>query len=167
MKFYTSQGKGSKLKVRKFWGLVPTFVEVRGEKLVGEPFYSPPPLLILNRVKNRTWPNDDVTRKVFRINKVIWTTKSRVIHVRISIPKQDQIILSSVARVKFIITKVIFRYHTKGVSDQVSSYSDHEIKSYSCSNSSTKKGKNEKVGKILWITNQGKRDNKSGQRDFK
>ena len=147
LKFYTSQAKRSKLKVRKFWGLVPTFVEVRGEKLVGGPFraFLPPPVLILNRVKQRTWPNDDVTRKVFKIIKAIWATKSRVIHVRISIPKQYQMILSSVTRVKFIKTKVIFRYHIKSVSDQVSSYSDHEIKSYSCSNSSTKVGKSEKV----------------------
>ena len=55
--------------------------------------------------------------------------------------------MPSVARVKFIKTKVIFSYHTKGVSDQVSSNSDHEIKSFSCSNSSTKNGKNEIVGK--------------------
>ena len=34
LKFYTSVAKGSKLKVRKFWGLVRTFVEVIGEKLV-------------------------------------------------------------------------------------------------------------------------------------
>ena len=55
--------------------------------------------------------------------------------------------MSSVAWVKFTNTKVTFRYHTKGVSNQVSSNSDHEIKSYSCSNSTTKMGKNEKVGK--------------------
>ena len=35
LKFYTSVAKGLKLKVRKFWGLIPTFVEVTGEKLVG------------------------------------------------------------------------------------------------------------------------------------
>ena len=34
--FYTSVEKGLKLKVRKFWGLVPTFVEVTGGKLVGK-----------------------------------------------------------------------------------------------------------------------------------
>ena len=33
--FYTSLRKGLKLKVRKFWGLILTFVEVTGEKLVG------------------------------------------------------------------------------------------------------------------------------------
>ena len=40
--FYTSLSKGFKLKVRTFLGLIPTFVEVTGEKLVGEPFCSPP-----------------------------------------------------------------------------------------------------------------------------
>ena len=64
-----------------------------------------------------------------------WTTKSRVIHVRISIPKQYQMTMSSVARVNFIKTTAIFTYHTRGVSNQISSNSDHEIKSYSCSNS--------------------------------
>ena len=28
LKFYTSVEKGLKLKVRNFWGLIPTFVEV-------------------------------------------------------------------------------------------------------------------------------------------
>ena len=36
MKFYTNVAKGLKLKVRKFWGLIPTFVEVTGKKLGGE-----------------------------------------------------------------------------------------------------------------------------------
>ena len=35
LKFYTSVAKESKLKVRKFWCLIRTFVEVTGEKLVG------------------------------------------------------------------------------------------------------------------------------------
>ena len=35
LKFYTSVIKGLKLKVRKFLGLFPTFVEVTWEKLVG------------------------------------------------------------------------------------------------------------------------------------
>ena len=46
LKFYTSVAKGLILKVRKFWGLVPTFVEVTWEKLVGD-LFGP---LILNRV---------------------------------------------------------------------------------------------------------------------
>ena len=35
LKFYTSVAKGLKLKVRKFGGLNPTFVEFTGEKLIG------------------------------------------------------------------------------------------------------------------------------------
>ena len=51
LKFYTSLSKGLKLKVRKFWGLILTFVEVRGEKLVGWAFLPhPSPRPILNRV---------------------------------------------------------------------------------------------------------------------
>ena len=33
LKFYNSLSKGLKLKVRQCWGLIPTFVEVTGEKL--------------------------------------------------------------------------------------------------------------------------------------
>ena len=68
----------------------------------------------------------------------------RVIHVRISIPKQHQMIMSSATRVKFIKTKVIFRYDTKGVSNQVPLNSDLEIKIYSSSNSSNKMGESGK-----------------------
>ena len=55
--------------------------------------------------------------------------------------------MSSLANVKFIKTKVIFRY-TKDVSNHVSSNLDDEIISCSWSNSSTKMGKNENGGKI-------------------
>ena len=48
LKFYTSVAKGQKLKMRKILGLILTFVEVTGEKLVGGP---PSPPSILNRVK--------------------------------------------------------------------------------------------------------------------
>ena len=44
LKFYTSVAQGLKLKVRKFWGLIPTFTEVTEQKLVA------PPHPILNRV---------------------------------------------------------------------------------------------------------------------
>ena len=114
--------------------------------------------------------------RVLKINKVIWTTKLRVIHTQISIPKQYQMTMSSVARIKFIKTKVIFMYHTKDVSNQVHYNSDHEIKSYSCSNSTTKMSKKKKKKKIqirAGISNRGKeisnlgRDYKSGQGGFK
>ena len=42
LKFYTSVAKGLKLKGRTFWGLIPTFVEFTGKKLVGRPFWLPP-----------------------------------------------------------------------------------------------------------------------------
>ena len=78
--------------------------------------------------------------------------------------------ISSVARVTLSKTKFIFRYHRKGVSNQVSLNSDEKIKSYSRLNSITKMGKNEKVGKhfrgyklVLGITNQDKRDYKQRQ----
>ena len=48
LKFQSSVVKGLKLKVRKFWGLIPTFVEVTGEDLVDRGFLALP---ILNRVK--------------------------------------------------------------------------------------------------------------------
>ena len=38
LKIYSSAAKGLKLKVRKFWGLITTFIEVIGEKLVGRSF---------------------------------------------------------------------------------------------------------------------------------
>ena len=43
--FYTSVAKGLKLKVRKFLGLIPTFAEMTGEKLVGGGLFghTPPP----------------------------------------------------------------------------------------------------------------------------
>ena len=46
LKFYTSVAKRLKLKVRKFWWIIPTFVEITGEKLVGELFAPPPPFWI-------------------------------------------------------------------------------------------------------------------------
>ena len=42
--------KGLKLKVRNFWGLIPAFVEVTGEKLVGLGDFLPLSP-ILNKVK--------------------------------------------------------------------------------------------------------------------
>ena len=41
--FYTSVAKGLKITVRKFEGLIPTFVEVTGEKLAVGPFCLAPP----------------------------------------------------------------------------------------------------------------------------
>ena len=47
-------------------------------------------------------------------------------------------------------------YHTKGVSNQVSSISDHEIKSYSCSSSCTEMGeKRKKWEELFWVAKWG------------
>ena len=45
LKFYNSVAKGLKLKVRKFWERVPTFVEVTGETGRGRRAFWPPPIL--------------------------------------------------------------------------------------------------------------------------
>ena len=44
LKFYASMVKRLKLKVRKFLGLIPTFVKVTGENLVGGGGICPRPL---------------------------------------------------------------------------------------------------------------------------
>ena len=43
LKFYTSLPKWLKLKLRKFGGLFPKFVEVTGEKLLGVRLFAPVP----------------------------------------------------------------------------------------------------------------------------
>ena len=40
-KSYTNVAKGLKLKPRMVWGLIPTFVEVTAEKLVGGGLFAP------------------------------------------------------------------------------------------------------------------------------
>ena len=56
LKFYTSVGKGLKLKVRKFWRPNSTFVEVTGEKLVGGIFIPLLPTLkeFLSHIKTKS-----------------------------------------------------------------------------------------------------------------
>ena len=76
LEFYASQSKGLKLKVRNFWGLILTFVEVTVEKLVwGSLCALMPPPPILNRVKkhftalyedeNKLYFNEDSDDAVF------------------------------------------------------------------------------------------------------
>ena len=67
LNFYTSVAKHLKLKVRKFWALIPTFVEVTGEKLVGEGAFCPLPLPTLSRVKLRFCEVLTVINSVTRI----------------------------------------------------------------------------------------------------
>ena len=57
LKFYTSVVNRLKLKFRKFWGVIRTFVEVTGEKRKTgrEPFCPPSPPQIVNRVKVKSF----------------------------------------------------------------------------------------------------------------
>ena len=56
LKFYTSMTKVLKLKVRKFWGLIPTFVEVTLKKLTARLFA--PPHSHLRATGNKTQNNN-------------------------------------------------------------------------------------------------------------
>ena len=55
LKFYTSLWKGLKLKVRKFWGIILSFIEVTGEKLVGGAFLPSPSSWIELRKSHQHW----------------------------------------------------------------------------------------------------------------
>ena len=92
---------------------------------------------------------------LFKIDNVILTTKSRVNHVQISIQNKYQMMMLLLAGVKFIKTIYIFRYHTKDVSNQVSSYSDLESKSYFVQITVPKWEKTKKWEKMFWITKRG------------
>ena len=60
LKFYNSVAKELKLKVRKFWRLIPTFVEITWEKLVeGGGAFCPSP--ILNRVETQKQVSIDLS----------------------------------------------------------------------------------------------------------
>ena len=52
LKFYTSVEKGLELKVKRFWELIPTFLEVAGGKLIKKDPKMPP---IMNRVKVKSF----------------------------------------------------------------------------------------------------------------
>ena len=66
--FDASVAKGLKLKLRKFWWLIPTFVEVTGGKLVGRTFFFP--LLILNRVNDLYYKGRFFVRLILLLNYV-------------------------------------------------------------------------------------------------
>ena len=51
LKFYTNEAKDLKVKVRTFLGLVSTFVEVTGEKLVAGPLWP----TLLSWIGSITW----------------------------------------------------------------------------------------------------------------
>ena len=55
LKLHTSAEKGLKQKDRTFWGIIPTFVEVTGEKLIGGAFCSPPSWIRSTIKKRKEW----------------------------------------------------------------------------------------------------------------
>ena len=78
LKFYTSLSKGLKLKFRRFWALVPTFVEVTGEKLVGDAFLPPIP----NRVKTAIFRgNISTTAQLLNLLVDIAQSTYHIIHI--------------------------------------------------------------------------------------
>ena len=60
--------KGLKLKVRKFWGLNPTFIEVIGEKLVGGLFAPPLPCWIGLKLASTSF-SDGFHQEIKPLNK--------------------------------------------------------------------------------------------------
>ena len=77
LKFHTSVTKRLKQKVRKFWGLTPTFAEVTEEILVGRGLVAHPPSpSILNRVK-KIPTEDPVKMAEFVLNNNIFEFNSK------------------------------------------------------------------------------------------
>ena len=91
LKFYTSVTKRLKLKVRKFLGLIPTFVKVSGEKLVKGAFCLPHPP-ILNRVNTAFRELQITASKLFTyFNNNLMKGKPKKSHLLFSskTPKND------------------------------------------------------------------------------
>ena len=51
-------------KIHKVWGLIPTFVEVTKEKLIGGPFCAPPIILNKKTEKHRTRVKNSSTERL-------------------------------------------------------------------------------------------------------
>ena len=78
--FYTSVAKGLKPKVGKFWGLIPTFVEVTEEKLVGEDLN--PPLSWIRLRKPRVEILVSIIKVVTVFIKTIFKDSKKVKRIR-------------------------------------------------------------------------------------
>ena len=84
LKFSTSMEKGLKLKVRKFWGLIPTFVEVTGKKMVEWLFCLPPSwigltVLFCNCPLFYNWPVLKTLVSVKLFAGLVWLTGNHMI----------------------------------------------------------------------------------------
>ena len=78
LKFYTYLGKELKLKVRKFWRLIATFVEVTGKTLVGRGRGVFLPTTILNSVKEFFW-----SLLTFYKDRMVKLNKKKLFHHKI------------------------------------------------------------------------------------
>ena len=85
--------KGLKLKVRKFWELFPTFVEVTGEKLGGGGGGGVP-IHILNRVKNPVkhlseysflWKTVNYFCKKLHYRSLTWVLNAPLEHLKLNV----------------------------------------------------------------------------------
>ena len=63
---YTSVAKGLKRKVRKFWGLIRTFVEVTGEKRVRVAFLTPTSWIGLTIIESLGNPRHNINDQFFK-----------------------------------------------------------------------------------------------------
>ena len=77
LKFYASLSKGLKLKVKKFWELILTFVEVTGEKLVRGTFLPSRPSWIGLRKNQAALINREKCKKVLNHGCTIWQRTSQ------------------------------------------------------------------------------------------
>ena len=85
LKFYTSVRKELKLKVRKFWGLIPTFVEVTWEKLV---WGSPQSWIWLRLNEPRKQELSNFSFKMFKIMRFLRSPKCSKSIVELTFPIQ-------------------------------------------------------------------------------
>ena len=69
LKFHTNMVKSLKLKVKKFWHLIPTFVGVTGEKIVEDLFGSGPTVFKTFKKARRTLSGKISSEKIFRWGK--------------------------------------------------------------------------------------------------
>ena len=75
LKFYTSMAKELKLKVRKFSGKIPRFVEVTEKKLVGKGgvLFAPSIQNRVNKLLTECKPKHDAEKAIFNFSNVSFT----------------------------------------------------------------------------------------------
>ena len=73
LKFYSSVAKKLILKFRKFWELVPTFLEVTGGKPIvgGGGFLAPPILNRVNQLSENKGSTPNLTQNAFQYTRLV------------------------------------------------------------------------------------------------